>query len=161
MVYGAPLTVPREFLPNTKSDPDVKRYLAQLRDSVGQLHPVPLSTHGTLRSSVPNDLRTTNFVFVQRDTRRKPLQSPYVGPYQVIHPGDKTFQLIISGRQDTVSIDRLKPAHLDIDSPVQVAQPPNRGRPRQITPTLYKEQSPMNRVTTCMGRTIKMPSRFQ
>uniref|UniRef100_A0A0L8FQ26 Uncharacterized protein n=1 Tax=Octopus bimaculoides TaxID=37653 RepID=A0A0L8FQ26_OCTBM len=88
MVYDAPLTVPGEFLPNTKSDPNVKR------------------------SSVPND------------TRRKPLQSPYDGPYQVIHPGDKSFQLLIGG-QDTISIDRLKPARLDIDSPVQVAQPPN------------------------------------
>ncbi|CAI9720437.1 Hypothetical predicted protein [Octopus vulgaris] len=59
-----------------------------------------------------------------------PFQSPYDGPYQVVHPGDKTFQLLIGGRQATVSINRLKPAHLDIDSPVQVAQPPNRGRPR-------------------------------
>ncbi|XP_014779068.1 uncharacterized protein LOC106875433 [Octopus bimaculoides] len=112
MVYGAPLTVPGEFLPNTKSDLDVKRYLARLRDSVGQLHLVPVSTHGTPRSSIPNDLHTANFVFIQR----KPFQSPYDGPYQVIHPGDKTFQLLIGGRQDTVSIDRLKLVHLDIDS---------------------------------------------
>uniref|UniRef100_A0A0L8HB77 Uncharacterized protein n=1 Tax=Octopus bimaculoides TaxID=37653 RepID=A0A0L8HB77_OCTBM len=139
MVYGVPLTVSGEFLPNTNSDPDVKRYFAQLRDSVGQLRPVPMLTHGTPRSSVPNDLLTANFEFVRRDTRRRPLQSPYDGPYQVIHPGDKTFQLLIGGRQDTVSIDRF---------PVQVAQPLNRGRPRQITPTLDKEQSPKNRVTT-------------
>uniref|UniRef100_A0A0L8HG00 Uncharacterized protein n=1 Tax=Octopus bimaculoides TaxID=37653 RepID=A0A0L8HG00_OCTBM len=65
MVYGAPLTVPGEFLPNMKSDPDVKRYLAQLRDSVGQLRPILMSAHGTPRSSVPNNLRTANFVFVQ------------------------------------------------------------------------------------------------
>uniref|UniRef100_A0A0L8GNQ9 Uncharacterized protein n=1 Tax=Octopus bimaculoides TaxID=37653 RepID=A0A0L8GNQ9_OCTBM len=99
MVYGAPLTVPGEFLLNTKSDPDVKRYLTQLRDIT------------------------------------------YDGPYEVICPGNKSFKFLI-GRQDTVSIDRLKPVHLDIDNPVQVAQPPNRGRPRQITPTLGKEQSP-------------------
>uniref|UniRef100_A0A0L8GNG9 Uncharacterized protein n=1 Tax=Octopus bimaculoides TaxID=37653 RepID=A0A0L8GNG9_OCTBM len=117
-------------------------------------------THGTPKSSVPNDLHMANFVFVRRDTRRKPLQSPYDGPYQVIHPGNKTFQLLI-GEQDTVSIDILKPAHLDINSPVQVAQSPNRGRPRQITPSLDKEQSPKNRVTTRLGRTIKTPSRFQ
>ncbi|CAI9718579.1 Hypothetical predicted protein [Octopus vulgaris] len=115
MAYGAPFTVPGEFLPNTNSDPDVKRYLAQLRQR-GQLRPVPMSSHGTPRESVSNDLRTANFVFVRRDTRRRPLQSPYDGPYQVIHPGDKTFQLLIGG-QDTVSVDRLKPAHLDIDSP--------------------------------------------
>uniref|UniRef100_A0A0L8H2U3 Uncharacterized protein n=1 Tax=Octopus bimaculoides TaxID=37653 RepID=A0A0L8H2U3_OCTBM len=142
MVYGAPLTVPRGFLLNMKSDVDVKRYLAQLRDSMGQLHPVPMSTHGTPRSSVPNDLCIANLVFVQHDTQRKPLQSPYDGPYQVIHLGDKTFQLLIGGRQDTVSIERLKLAHLNIDNPFQVAQPPN--NPRQITPTLDKEQSSKN-----------------
>ncbi|CAI9720991.1 Hypothetical predicted protein [Octopus vulgaris] len=144
MMYGAPLTVP-DFLPNTNLDLDVKRYLAQLRDSVGQLRLIPMSTHGTPRSSVPNDLRTANFVFVRRDTRRKPLQSRYDGPYQVEHPGDKTFQLLIGGRQATVSIDRLKPAHLVIDIRIKVAQPPNRSRPRQITPALDKEQSPKNR----------------
>uniref|UniRef100_A0A0L8FUI7 Uncharacterized protein n=1 Tax=Octopus bimaculoides TaxID=37653 RepID=A0A0L8FUI7_OCTBM len=110
MVYGAPLTVLGDFLPNTKSDPDVKRYLAQLRDSVGQLRLVPMSIHGTPRSSVPNDLCTANFVLIRHDTRRKPLRW---------------------------------------------------GHPRQITPTLDKEQSPKNRVTTRMGRTIKTPSRFQ
>uniref|UniRef100_A0A0L8G4V7 Uncharacterized protein n=1 Tax=Octopus bimaculoides TaxID=37653 RepID=A0A0L8G4V7_OCTBM len=91
IMYSAPLTVPGEFLPNMKSDPNVKRYLAQLRDSVGQLRPVLMSTHSTPRSSVPNDLHTANFVFIQCDTRRKPLQSPYNGPYQVIRPGDKSF----------------------------------------------------------------------
>uniref|UniRef100_A0A0L8HL23 Uncharacterized protein n=1 Tax=Octopus bimaculoides TaxID=37653 RepID=A0A0L8HL23_OCTBM len=55
--------------------------------------------------------------------------------------------------------DRLKTAHLDIDSPVHVAQPPNRGRPRKITPTLGKEQSPMSRVTTRTSRRVKTPSR--
>ncbi|XP_014787273.1 uncharacterized protein LOC106881408 [Octopus bimaculoides] len=109
MVYGDPLTVPGEFLPNTKSDPDVKRYLAQLRDSMDQLRPVPMLTHGTPRPSVSNYPRTVDFVFVRRDTRRRLLQSPYDGhTYQVIHLGDKTFQLLIGGRQDTVSIDRLK-----------------------------------------------------
>lgn len=64
MMYDAPFTVPGEFLPNMKSDPDVKRYITQLRDSVGRLRPVPMSTHDTARSSVPNDLHAASFVFV-------------------------------------------------------------------------------------------------
>uniref|UniRef100_A0A0L8FR12 Uncharacterized protein n=1 Tax=Octopus bimaculoides TaxID=37653 RepID=A0A0L8FR12_OCTBM len=91
MVYGAPLTVLGEFLLNMKSDPDLKRYLAQLRDSVGQLHPVPMSTRDTLRSSVPNDFCMANFLF-----------SPYDGPHQVIHLGDKSFQLLIGEQQDSL-----------------------------------------------------------
>uniref|UniRef100_A0A0L8HZK4 Uncharacterized protein n=1 Tax=Octopus bimaculoides TaxID=37653 RepID=A0A0L8HZK4_OCTBM len=130
MVYGAPLTVPGEFLPNTTSDP--------LKD-----HPYRTNS-GRL---------TFSWYDVTFD-------SPYDGLYEVIRLGDKSFQLLIGGRLDTVSIDRLKPAHLDIDSRVQVAQPPNRVRPRQITPTLGKEQSPKNRVTTRTSRTIKKVSRF-
>uniref|UniRef100_A0A0L8GGM0 Uncharacterized protein n=1 Tax=Octopus bimaculoides TaxID=37653 RepID=A0A0L8GGM0_OCTBM len=64
MVYSALLTVSGEFLLNVKPDPDVKKYLTQLRNSVGQLCPIPMSTHGTPRSSVPNNLHTANFVFI-------------------------------------------------------------------------------------------------
>lgn len=68
MVYGASLTAPGEFLPNTKSDTDIKQYLMQLRNSVSQLHPIPMSTHSTPRSSTPNeDLHTSNFMFIQCD----------------------------------------------------------------------------------------------
>eukprot|EP00106_Octopus_bimaculoides_P023425 XP_014790867.1 PREDICTED: uncharacterized protein LOC106884150 [Octopus bimaculoides] len=153
-MYGAPLTVSGEFLPNAKSDPDVKRYLTQLRDSVGQLHSIPMSTHDTPRPSVPNYHCTANIVFIRCDARRKSLQSHYDGPYELICPGDKSFQLLIGGQQVTVSVDRLKPAHL-----VQVAQPRNKGRPRQITPTLGKEQSPKSRITTRTGRAVITPSR--
>uniref|UniRef100_A0A0L8G0L4 Uncharacterized protein n=1 Tax=Octopus bimaculoides TaxID=37653 RepID=A0A0L8G0L4_OCTBM len=149
-LYNSPTEILPGLTSNTKSDPDVKRYLAQLRDSVGQLRPISISTYGTPRSSVPNDLHTAKFVFVQHDTRPKPLQSPYDGPYEVICPGDNWRMT-----------RHMKPVHLDIDSPIQVAQPPNRGRPRQIAPTLGKEQSPKSRVTTRKGRTIKTPSRFQ
>uniref|UniRef100_A0A0L8FTG6 Uncharacterized protein n=1 Tax=Octopus bimaculoides TaxID=37653 RepID=A0A0L8FTG6_OCTBM len=72
MAYSASLTVPGEFLLNTKSDSDIKRYLTELRDSVGQLRPTPMSTHSTPRSSIPNDHSTANFMFIQHDTTKTP-----------------------------------------------------------------------------------------
>ena len=54
---------------------------------------------------------------------------PYKGPFRVLHRGDKTFSINMVGRQELVTVDRLKPAHLDLDQPVQVAQPPRRGHP--------------------------------
>uniref|UniRef100_A0A0L8GE53 Uncharacterized protein n=1 Tax=Octopus bimaculoides TaxID=37653 RepID=A0A0L8GE53_OCTBM len=123
IVYGAPLTVPGEFLPNVKSNPDVKKYLAQLRDSVGQLHPIPMSTHGTPRSSIPNHPRSSMTSAWLTSHLRQIIPSP-------------------KWRTTRVSINRLKPAYLDIKSPVQVAQPPNKGHSRQITLTLGKEQLP-------------------
>lgn len=61
---------------------------------------------------VPHDLRTSTHVFVRRDTVRKPLQQPYDGPFRVVERRDKHFVLDLGGRTDTVSVDRLKPAHL-------------------------------------------------
>ena len=52
------------------------------------------------------------------------LQTPYTGPYRVLARGDKTFTTDYSGKEETVSIDRLKPAHTDSEVPVQMAQPP-------------------------------------
>ena len=52
-----------------------------------------------------------------------------MGPYEVLKKSDKYFTLQIGSRQERVSIDRLKVALLDKDQPVQVAQPPKRGRP--------------------------------
>ena len=50
---------------------------------------------------------------MRHDAVRKPLQPPYHGPYPVLK---RTGKLYINGRKDTVSINRLKPTYLDIDS---------------------------------------------
>lgn len=67
LMYGIPLTLPAELPLHTESDLNVKRYLAQLRDSVGQLRSTHMSKHGTPMSSVANDLHKAKFVFVHRD----------------------------------------------------------------------------------------------
>ena len=73
-------------------------------------------------------LTSAKFVFIRKEAK-KPLEPPYTGPYEVLERSDKYFKLQIGSRQDKVSIDRLKVALVDQDNPVQVAQPPKRGRP--------------------------------
>jgi hypothetical protein len=68
-------------------------------------------------SHVSEALATTTHVFVRRDAVRKPLQPPYDGPYSVLERTDKHFTVDINVRKETVSIDCLKPAHLDNDTP--------------------------------------------
>jgi len=60
---------------------------------------------------------------------RNPLQAPYTGPYKVVSKQDKTFVIDMGGRQVTISIDCLKPAHIDASAQITLAQPPRRGRP--------------------------------
>ena len=61
------------------------------------------------------DLNTCTHVFIRHDAVRKPLQPPYDGPYAVLKRNNKHFKININGRTDTVSLDRLKPAYVDID----------------------------------------------
>ena len=129
LVYGAPLTVPGDFTPNTKENSDYQNQLQRLREQVRSLAPVPTSRHGTVHGSVPSDLQLAKFIFIRRDAHRGPFQRPYEGPFKVIQPGSKTFLIDIGGRTETISVDRLKPAHLDLEQPVQVAIPRRRGRP--------------------------------
>ena len=52
-------------------------------------------------------------VFIRRDSVKKPLEQPYDGPFKILSRTDKYYTLDINGKWDTVSIDRLKAAHLD------------------------------------------------
>lgn len=45
---------------------------------------------------------------------RSPLQPPYNGTFRVIKQDAKHFIVDVNGHQSTISLDRLKPAYLDI-----------------------------------------------
>ncbi len=82
LVYGAPLTVPGDFISTNATPSDVRLKLQRLRDQVRSLAPTPTSQHGLVPSSIPRSLRNTKFVFIRRDAHRTPLQRPYEGPYR-------------------------------------------------------------------------------
>ena len=128
LVYGLPLTVPGEFL-RSSLDPSPTSHLRQLRAFAGNLSPVPMSRHGTVTPYIPRSIGAAEFVFVRTDSNKTPLQAPYTGPFRVITRSAKHFTLDYGGKHDNVSLDRLKAAHVDPSSPVQVAFPPRRGRP--------------------------------
>ena len=46
---------------------------------------------------------------------RRPLTPPYIGPFLVLERAPKTFVISKSGKEVTVSIDRVKPAFLSTD----------------------------------------------
>ena len=56
-------------------------------------------------------------------TRCCPKTTPAAIPYPAVKRTDKHFTININGRHDTVSVDRLKPAHLDIDNTNSTPQP--------------------------------------
>ena len=122
-----PITVPGDFIAPAQGTRMPASILPQLRDTVSKFIPIPTSCHGSPNISMPSNLQNSDYVFIRRDGKHSPLKSPYEGPFHVLEKGPKFFKIDFCGKADTISIDRLKPAHLDVSKPIQVAKPQRRG----------------------------------
>ncbi|KAH9588117.1 hypothetical protein MS3_00005605 [Schistosoma haematobium] len=113
LVNGTTLRLPGEFFtPRSRPNFAKSDYVQRLSALMRTLPPV--STRIQHRQvALPRELSTCSHVFVRVDSVRKPLQQPYEGPFRVIARREKTFKVDRHGRVEIVSIDRLKPAHVD------------------------------------------------
>ena len=80
-----------------------------------QMRPVPLVWPTCLESwlRLHRWLAVATQVFERVGAHIGPLQSPYQEPFKVIDKQAKFYKLDIDTRQDSVSIDRLKPAFFE------------------------------------------------
>lgn len=115
LVYGDTIRLPGEFFHSSKVPPGTEPFLKQLRQHVQNLRPCPAKHHVQTKIFVSKDLPTSDYVFVRNDTVRRPLQSPYDGPYHVISKTEKVYKIEVKGKHKTVSVDRLKPAFMPND----------------------------------------------
>ena len=169
LVYGTPLTVPGQFIdPSSKSQP-MSASNDTFSSTVKKLSPLPISHHSLSPSAaISQSLCDAQFVFICQDGHHGPLQRPYEGPYRVVASGEKTFRIMVGSQEEIISADRLKPAHVDLTGPVSVAQPLRRGSPPS-QPSEPAEQDAVPEPTTMdlqthstrLGRTIRLPPRFQ
>ena len=126
LLYGVPLALPGELLET--SEPPAASFLENLRRPPTSIPKRPPNGPPST-SEPPKNLSSAAFVFV-RHGAPGPLLSPlYDGPYCVVASGPKFFTLQVGGRQDTVSVDWLKPC---LSAEVTPATPPLRGRPPHI-----------------------------
>ena len=72
-------------------------------------------------------MKDPTYVFIRRDGYKTPLQQQYIGPFRVLQHGEKIFKINYGGKPESISVDRLKPAHTDSEVD-PVIQPPRRGR---------------------------------
>ena len=114
LVYGTTLRLPGQFFsPCSAGTTDATTYASQLAASMRSLAATPPRSPHSPSVHVPTQLQTCTHAFVRVDRIRKPLEAPYSGPYPILKRYEKYFVLRINGREDTVSLDRLKPAHLE------------------------------------------------
>jgi hypothetical protein len=77
-------------------------------------------------------------VYVRRGSALPPLASKYEGPYKVIRKCEKYFVIEMGDKEDSVSVDRLKP--YTALGEVSPAVPPRRGRPPNVAAPAAQQQ---------------------
>ena len=78
-----------------------------------KLRATPTRAQSNRKTLVQKDLKCGTHVFVRHDAVRKPLQRPFDGLYRIIKRSGKHYTLDVKGRPEVISLDHLKPAHLD------------------------------------------------
>lgn len=112
LVYGQPLRLPGEFFDPPASNVDRSDFAKALHQYFSNLR-APRTHHHSKPSVFKHSaLKTCSHVFVRVDSVRRSLQQPYEGPFQVVSRNDKHFEVVISGKKQIISIDRVKPAFM-------------------------------------------------
>lgn len=111
LAYGEALRLPGEFQPSGSIGSTRETFLAALSHA-NTLAPQPTREVTKQPTYVPHSLQTATHVLIRTDAVKTGLQLPYLGPFKVIRRDNKVFTVDKSGREYTVSIDRLKPVHL-------------------------------------------------
>ncbi len=132
---------------------------------MSKLKATPVRKQSARKVHVHDELSSSKYVYIRRDGVKKPLQKPYNGSYKVLKRGDKHFTVEVGGKQDVVSLDRLKPAHLDLPSTLHartLPAVPNVPSQQPSTPTTeFPDSNPVpTPVTTRSGRQVCWPACF-
>jgi len=75
------------------------------------------TTHRKDKSFYYQHLDLCTHVFIRVDSVRKPLETPYEGPFQIIRRiTDRVYEVDYKGQATTISIERLKSAFFEATS---------------------------------------------
>ena len=154
LVYGTTLRLPGEFFNSTQNEQtsmDQALYVTQLKSTMCRLQAVPSRQPQHRRTHISNDLTTCSHVFVRHDALRKPLQSPYDGPYRVLKHSTNHYTIDRNRHPTIVSLDWLKAAHLDSELLAPQLE-------QQLLPTSHPLPQPPR--VTRSGRHVHWPDRL-
>lgn len=119
MVYGTQLRLPGEFLVESQQQSETD-FVNEFRSFMQDLRPTQTSHHMTDQPFVHPSLNTCTHVFIRVDRLRAALVQPYEGPFEVVERHDKCFKVSRHGKNQMISIDRLKPAYMEIEDANQI-----------------------------------------
>nr|VZI19460.1 unnamed protein product [Spirometra erinaceieuropaei] len=111
LVFGTALRLPGAVVtPTSRCAEEIpENFVHRLRPFMRSLSPVPPRAPST-EPYFEKGLANCTHVLVRCDRVRKPLESPYEGPFRVLARNSKTFRILRGDKEDVVSIDRVKAA---------------------------------------------------
>lgn len=110
-MYGQALRVPGEFFDVPDQKVDRSDFAKQLHEAFSEIRSPQTTHHAKPTVFLHKDLKSCSRVFVRVDAAKRSSQQPYEGPFEVLERGDKFFDVSIAGKQQRISIDRIKPAY--------------------------------------------------
>ena len=115
LCYGTVLRIPGEFYRPIQPSQwaDRSNFAEKLNTYMSELVPVQPRLPNNRPVYVNKDLKSCTHVFIRTDSVKKPLESPYTGPYKVIKCDDKNITVMKNGIKDSIAIDRCKPAYIE------------------------------------------------
>ena len=115
LVTGQQPALPGQLVTQRADIDDASTFGRQLSSAMAaqSFNENPWHNKRRLRSHIPRDLMTTEQVLVRADKVRPSLVSKYTGPYRILRRWGKYFRLQMENREDTVSVDRLRPFYQD------------------------------------------------
>ena len=113
-VFGTTLRIPGAFYFDDDIEHDDGVFLRELKEYMQQAQPVKTEHKHARKPFVYKEMRNCTHVFVQRNPNRPPLHRPYSGPHKVLARAldGKTITIDVDGKRKTVTIERVKPAHI-------------------------------------------------
>ncbi|ROT64269.1 putative integrase core domain protein [Penaeus vannamei] len=110
MVYGTTLALPADFIV-TAGNFEPGTFGKQFCEQMTRVRSRPTRPTRQQDIYMPPGLQDCSHVFVRKHPR-PPLCPLYEGPFPVIQRSDKTITIRRPKGEDTVTVDRVKPAHL-------------------------------------------------
>ena len=142
MIYGTTLRLPGEFMQQYTIDAntDLENYSDKLRVAMSRLRLCPPRDTHQKNIFQFKEIETCTHVFLRRIAIAPPLTAPYDGSYKVVARSGRVMKILNKGKVETVSLDRVKPAHLE-------CEPTTGPATQRVTPT-KKQSSKTTRIAS-------------
>ena len=145
MIYGTTLRLPGEFTKQYTVDAntDLENYSDKLRVATSRLRLCPPRDTQQHNIFQFKEIATCTHVFLRRIAIAPPLTAPYDGLYKVVARSGRVMKILVKGKVETVSLDRVKPAHLECEPMTGMSiQRKTPNKPKRSTATRTSSRNP-------------------